>query len=157
VEVGFITNPEDLATMRTKKGRDGIAQNLFNAFSTFKKRYDGPSTDETPAPAPAPAPATAPAEAETPQTTEAPATADQPSDGPVYGTQILAIGKEMSQTDPFFKGYKPVVVKSGKLYKYIVETSSSLAEARKKYKAVQLKFPDAYLVKIADGATTPVR
>ena len=148
VEVGFITNPDDLATMRTEKGRDGIAKNLFNAFSTFKKRYDGSSADETPAPAPEAAPASQDEPA-------APATGK--AEGPVYGTQILAIGKEMSLTDPFFKGYKPVVVKSGKLYKYIVETSSSLAEAKKKYNAVQKKFPDAYLVKIEDGATSPVR
>ena len=152
VEVGFITNPDDLATMRSQKGRDGIAQNLFNAFSTFKKRYDGPSSaDETPATAPAatdPAPA-----AQEPTATPA----AEKTDGPVYGTQILAIGKEMSLTDPFFKGYKPVVVKSGKLYKYIVETSSSLAEAKKRYSAVQTKFPDAYLVKIENGATGPVR
>ena len=152
VEVGFITNPDDLATMRTEKGRDGIAQNLFNAFSTFKKRYDGPSADETTAPAPTPAPEAAPASQDKPA---APAT--EKTEGPVYGTQILAIGKEMSMTDPYFKGYKPVVVKSGKLYKYIVETSSSLAEAKKKYNAVQKKFPDAYLVKIEDGATSPVR
>ena len=148
VEVGFITNPDDLATMRSEKGRDGIAQNLFNAFSTFKKRYDGPSADETPAPAPQTAPAPADPQG-------APAAGN--TEGPVYGTQILAIGKEMSMTDPFFKGYKPVVVKNGKLYKYIVETSSSLAEAKKKYTAVQQKFPDAYLVKIEDGATAPLR
>jgi N-acetylmuramoyl-L-alanine amidase len=150
VEVGFITNPDDLATMRSEKGRDGIARNLFNAFSTFKKRYDGSSADETPAPAPAPE--AAPASKDKPA---APATGK--AEGPVYGTQILAIGKEMSLTDPFFKGYKPVVVKSGKLYKYIVETSSSLAEAKKKYSALQKIFPDAYLVKIEDGATSPVR
>ena len=150
VEVGFITNPDDLATMRSEKGRDGIAQNLFNAFSTFKKRYDGPSADETPTAPATPAPTTAEQQAATPSTAEK-------TDGPVYGTQILAIGKEMSLTDPFFKGYKPVVVKSGKLFKYIVETSSSLSEAKKKYNAVQQKFPDAYLVKIENGATGPVR
>lgn len=149
VEVGFITNPEDLATMRSEKGRDGIARNLFNAFSTFKKRYDGPSAGEAPAPAPAP-------EAASPSG-DKPAAPAAGTDETVYGTQILAIGKEMSPSDPFFKGYQPVVVRSGKLYKYIVETSSSLAEARKEYNAVQKKFPDAYLVKIEDGATAPVR
>ena len=147
VEVGFITNPDDLATMRSEKGRDGIASNLFKAFSTFKTRYDGTSKDvldEAPA-ANSGKDATAAIEAK-----ESPA-------GPVYGTQILAIGKEMPANDPFFKGYKPTVVKSGKLYKYVVETSSSLSDAKKKYAAVQKKFPDAYLVKIVDGATSPIR
>lgn len=156
VEVGFISNPDDLAILRTEKGRDGIAQNLYNAFSTFKARYDGTT-------APGTAAATTPAQekkadsgkaADTPVEQAAPA---QPAEGPVYGTQVLAIGKEMSPTDPYFKGYKPVVVKTGTLFKYIVETSASLAEAKKKYAAVQAKFPDAYLVKIENEATSPVR
>ena len=152
VEVGFITNPDDLATMRSEKGRDGIAQNLFNAFSTFKTRYDGvtepavqaATTEEKPS-----------VQAEAPKTEEA--TAAETADGPVYGTQILAIGKEMSLSDPYFKGYKPTVVKTGTLYKYIVETSASISEARKKFDSVRKNFPDAYLVKIENGVTAPVR
>lgn len=154
VEVGFITNPDDLATLRTEKGRDGIAQNLLNAFSTFKERYDGPSAETPAAPA---APATPPSASAVQEKTEEKPQAAETTDGPVYGTQILATGKDMPLTDPFFKGYKPVVVKSGTLNKYIVETSSSLAEAKKKYSAVHKDFPDAYLVKIENGATAPVR
>ena len=152
VEVGFITNPDDLATMRSEKGRDGIAQNLFNAFSTFKTRYDGVTepTVQTAATGEKPS-----VQAETPKTEEA--AAAETADGPVYGTQVLAIGKEMSLTDPYFKGYKPTVVKTGNLYKYIVETSASVEEARNKFASVQKKFPDAYLVKIENGATAPVR
>jgi len=152
VEVGFITNPDDLATMRSEKGRDGIAQNLFNAFSTFKTRYDGVTepTVQTAATGEKPS-----VQAETPKTEEA--AAAETADGPVYGTQVLAIGKEMSLTDPYFKGYKPTVVKTGNLYKYIVETSASISEARNKFASVQKKFPDAYLVKIENGATAPVR
>ena len=147
IEIGFISNADDLAVMRTEKGRDGIAQNIYSAFSTFKARYDGVSEPAAAAPA-TPAP-------------EKPAAAEEQkeeiTDGPVYGTQILAIGKEMSPEDPYFKGYRPTVVKTGTLYKYIVETSQSLPEAKKKYNAVQKNFPDAYLVKIENGATTPVR
>jgi N-acetylmuramoyl-L-alanine amidase len=151
VEVGFITNPDDLATMRSQKGRDGIAENLFKAFSTFKSRYDGPS-EETPVATTE----TTTSNSDKATTANSGETKESPA-GPVYGTQILAIGKKMADNDPFFKGYKPTVVKSGKLYKYVVETSASLAEAKKKYSAVQKKFPDAYLVKIVDGATSPVR
>ena len=153
VEVGFITNPDDLATMRTEKGRDGIAQNLFNAFSTFKNRYDGVSE-----------PVATPEEEINDKENAGQATSVISGEAevgveksPVYGTQILAIGKEMSLSDPYFKGYKPTVVKTGNLYKYIVETSTSLSEAKKKYSSVQKNFPDAYLVKIENGATAPVR
>ena len=52
VEVGFITNPTDLKTMRSVEGRDRIAGNLLKAFSVFKNRYDG-STGAPQEPAPA--------------------------------------------------------------------------------------------------------
>lgn len=154
IEVGFITNPDDLATMRSEKGRDGIAENIFQAFRTFKTRYDGTAPAAAAAPSSA-SPASAPAPAEKPEARQA--ASPTPSDGPLYGTQILATGKKMDLSDPFFKGYKPIVVQSGKLYKYIVETSASLKEAKGKYSAVQKKYPDAYLVKIQNGESSPVR
>ena len=40
IEVGFMSNPADLATLRTPEGRDAIATNIFNAFWAFKTRYD---------------------------------------------------------------------------------------------------------------------
>ena len=40
VEVGFMSNPNDLTTLRSPEGRDAIATNLFNAFWAFKTRYD---------------------------------------------------------------------------------------------------------------------
>ena len=49
VEVGFMTNPNDLQTMRSPEGRDKIASNLLKAIQTFKKRYDN-STSTTTAP-----------------------------------------------------------------------------------------------------------
>lgn len=40
IEVGFMSNPTDLATLRSEKGREAIATNIFNAFWAFKTRYD---------------------------------------------------------------------------------------------------------------------
>ena len=40
VEVGFISNDNDLAKMRSAEGRDKIAANLLKAFTTYKNRYD---------------------------------------------------------------------------------------------------------------------
>ena len=39
----------------------------------------------------------------------------------------------MDLNDPFFAGYKPTLVKSGKYNKYIVGISSSQAEAKKQF------------------------
>lgn len=166
IEIGFITNPDDLATMTTQEGRDGIAENIFKAFLNFKANYDNSTAADKeepahqpvtqPDPQPKEEPATKPEKAQEPQTpVQAPeATQD---DSPLYGVQVLATAKEMALDDPFFAGYKPVVVQTGKIYKYIIGTSHSLKEVKKNYQQYQAKFPDNFIVKIEDGKTVPVR
>ena len=158
IEVGFMSNPNDLATLRTEKGRDGIAEGIFHAFQTFKARYDGGTA---PAPAPAAKPAepapSAPAETVEPAEEKKAEEAVPSKEGPVYGIQVLAIGKEMKLNDPYFQGYKPTVVPAGKLNKYVICTSGSLKEVRQKFPQIQKKFKDCYIVKIEDGTTTPIR
>jgi N-acetylmuramoyl-L-alanine amidase len=146
IEVGFITNPDDLATMRSEKGRDQIAANIFRAFSLFKSGYDGSTTREAPAAAPVESPAPAP---EVVKAEEA--------QGVLFGTQILVLSRELPATDPAFHGYTPLRLLTGGLYKYIIGTSSSLTEAKKKYTDIVKYYPDAYLVKVADGKTSVVR
>ena len=150
VEVGFITNPEDLATMRSEKGRDGIAANLFKAFHTFKTRYDSSMAVEKEE---VPAVQQQPGQEEVPVPAEE---ADKP-EGPLYGVQVLATTKKMDEKDPFFAGYKPIVIQSGRMYKYVIIPSSSLKEVKANYKKIQSRFPDNFIVKIEEGKTTPVR
>ena len=60
--------------------------------------------------------------------------------------QVLATGKKMKPNDAFFKGYTPVEVRSGKLYKYILVAGDDLAAVRKKKKELDKKFPGCFLV-----------
>ena len=146
VEVGFMTNPNDLQTLRSPEGRDKIAANLLKAVQTFKKRYDN-STATTTAPQKAdkadvkPVPETKEVAAETPAVEAAPETS-----GTVYGVQVLATSKKMKPGDPFFKGYTPTEVVAGKLYKYIIVVGGDLADARKKKRELDQKFPGCFLV-----------
>ena len=66
VEVGFMTNPNDLKALCSPDDRDKIAENLLKAVKTFKKRYDN-STATTSAPEPAAKPEAAPAPADKPE------------------------------------------------------------------------------------------
>lgn len=164
VEVGFITNPEDLATMRSPEGRDAIAGNLLKAFSIFKVRYDGstpveeqPAAEQQPAAAPAPAQAEDKVQEQVQAQAQEQQAQEQVREGPLYGVQVLVTSKEMDPNDPFFCGYKPVMVKAGRMYKYIIGTSHSLKEVKKNYAKYQQKFPDNFIVKIEDGSTAPVR
>ena len=147
VEVGFMTNPNDLQTMRSPEGRDKIASNLLKAVQTFKKRYDNSTSTTTGTPQNTekadvkPAPETKDTVAATPAVENAPETS-----GVLYGVQVLATSKQMKSNDPFFKGYTPTEVTSGKLYKYIIVVGGDLAEARKKKRELNQKFPGCFLV-----------
>lgn len=152
IEVGFMTNPDDLAVMRSEAGRQGIADNIFKAFCVFKTRYDGsasipPVEDVKPVVTPSGEPAV-PAE---------PQHRNGPKDGVLYGIQVLAIGKKMDPKDPFFQGYEPMELKVGKLYKYIICPDTYLSQAKKSYTKVVTIFKDAYLVKVENGVSSPVR
>lgn len=155
IEVGFMSNPEDLATLRTEKGRDGIAEGIYEAFVAFKGRYDGEKPAvATPAPTPDPTPAPAPA----PKVTQKPAVAAAPvQEGVLYGIQILATSKTMDLKDPYFLGYEPTVVPVGKIKKYLICTSASLSEVKGKLPEIRKKINDCFVVKIENGTTTPVR
>lgn len=148
IEVGFMTNPQDLAVLRSEIGRDQIAQNIYKAFRIYKARYDREeiadqvgndvtaSNDASVTPGP-----------------------DRVSPEPkvLYGVQVLVSSKDMAESDPFFAGYKPMKLQAGKLVKYVVDVSEKLQDVKKKYPAIQKKFPDSYIVKVEDGATSPVK
>ena len=156
VEVGFITNANDLRALRSPEDRDRIAESLLKAVKAFKKRYDN-STAATTAPERAAKPEAAPAAESKPEPAAEPEAEPAPekaveSSGVVYGVQVLATSKKMKPTDAFFKGYAPLEVRSGKLYKYILVAGDDLAAVRKKKKELDKKFPGCFLVS-KDGET----
>lgn len=162
IEVGFMTNPEDLAVMRTAEGRDEIAGNIFRAFCVFKHRYDGsmiPKND----PIIAEQPVVAPVEkvADKPAAQPAPVVEKPVEDAVkadvVYGIQVMATGRRMDPMDPFFHGYEPMELQVGKLYKYIICTDPSLEKVKAQVKKVKSVFKDIYLVKVEDGTTSAAR
>lgn len=162
IEVGFMTNPEDLSVLRSADGRDEIASNIFRAFCVFKHRYDGSSLPQAaPQPEPEPEPQPEPQAQPQPEPQVQPQAVPQPEpqavDDTIYGIQVLASSKQLSPDDAFFKGYKPLVIKVDKLYKYIVCTDSSLAKVKSMYKKVSSTFKDSYVVKVQDGVSSPAR
>lgn len=161
VEVGFITNANDLKALRSPADRDRIADNLLKAVKAFKKRYDNsmtPAAATEPATKPEAAPAaeSKPEPVAKPEEQPAPEKAVEPS-GTIYGVQVLATGKKMKPTDAFFKGYTPLEVRSGKLYKYILVAGDDLAAVRKKKKELDKKFPGCFLVSKEGETLTRIR
>ena len=133
LELGFISNPSDLKVLNSSSGREEIATRLFNAFSSFKKKYDG-SLDY--------------------RTDAKPAVQQPAGDQVMYGVQVLLLSRKLKPDDRAFKGYEAEVFQSGKMYKYIIGTSSTEDGARKFMSSVRKKFPDSFIVKIENGEVT---
>ena len=135
IEIGFLSNQDDLAILRTETGRDQIADNIFRAFRTFKTKYDGSVTVE---------------EARKPEQPAKPEVKPEPNETVKYGVQVLVSSRNMDPKDPFFCGYTPVMIKSGKYNKYVIGVSTSQAEVKKTYQKVQKIFPDSFIIKITE-------
>ena len=149
VECGFMSNPSDLATLRTPEGRDAIAQAVADAFTNYKKKYDGVAARKEEA--------AATGTADAPATTPAPAPETVRKDGVLYGTQVLATGKTMSPKDPFFAGYVPVEIKGTRLNKYVIGHSTDEAEARRLNRDIRKKFEDSFMVRIEGDSVTRIQ
>ena len=141
LELGFISNSADLKVLNSEKGRSQIASRLFDAFRKFKTKYDS-SLDLS-------AQSLSVTEA-SPQTSST--IAGLPSgESAMYGIQIMASGREISATDKSFKGYRPLVVRDGSLYKYVICVSGEEKDVRSELRSVARKFPGAFVVEIRNG------
>ena len=156
LEYGFMTNPEDLATLRSEASLDKIVDNLFSSFVEYKEAYDASvAIGDTAA---QPGKAETAADPERGQAAKAAKAEETPSDSPVfYGIQVLASSKEMSPSDRFFKGKEMISVRSGKLYKYIVCPSDDLDSAKKKHAEIKSVFPESFVVKVEGGSVTMIK
>lgn len=151
VELGFISNLDDLSELLKESSRQDIADRLFYAFREYKEQYDG-TVDLTPVAQPEPAVAQPEAKPAQPVTVaDTPAASASPV---LYGTQIFALSRLLEEGDPRFLGWKPEIVQLGSLYKYIIGVSVSPDQARKNNVAIRQEYPGSFMVSISDGVTT---
>ena len=135
IELGFISNANDIRTLTDKAGQQRIAENIFKAFKAYKKSYD----TEVIIPASS-APDNITAEKPNIQTTA-------PADGK-FGIQILAAKKLLPKDAPELKGWNCRYIKSGRTYKYYVGSYSTKDEAREALPRVRNSFPGAFIINI---------
>lgn len=147
LEFGFMTSPDDLRILRTEEKIQEIVDRLFAAFTEYKTSYDK---------------SVALGEKPQPESKERPAVQETVVPAPegelvLYGTQILASGRQMAADDKFFKGLETVSVKVGNLYKYIALPDGDPVRAKENFSKVKKYFPDAFLVKIENGQISRVK
>lgn len=133
VELGYISNQNDLAALRQENNRASLAERLFEAFREYKLSYDG--EDARPE-----------EEAAEP---EAPAVR--------YGIQISATTRTIPAGSAMLMGYEPLVVRVGSLNKYVIAVSENLDKVKEKLPEVRKKIPDCFIVRISNGEISIVR
>mgnify|MGYP002624402473 FL=1 len=145
VELGFISNQNDLANLKQESKREDLAERLFQAFKEYKGIYDSSLDIHR-------------EESETALTTEktvfVPGTLSDECNTIRYGTQIFASSRSIDVSDPAFMGYTPTVINIGSLNKYIIGVFESEDEARKANQDIKIKYPGSFMVKLGpDGVT----
>ena len=145
VELGFITNASDRATLALGAKREQLAGNLFDAFCSFKEQYEGGGQESVPA-----QPEPEVKESETPPQTEASGQADTPiSEDAFYAVQIFALSKELEAGAPQFKGEKDIHrFRVGNVFKYTAGVFKTEAEAAASVTKLSEKFPGCFVVKV---------
>ena len=148
IECGFISNLNDLSTLRSAAKLDEIAEGIFKAFKQFKTDYD--RSLNVAIPQSAQTSSAKPSEPEASKASEKP-TAEEAratSDGPWFGTQILALSRRLSDDDPVFHGQKVTAVRDGNIYRYIAGCSADRKEALAESRVLKKTFPDSFLVRV---------
>ena len=158
VELGFISNSEDLSVLRQEDKREDLATRLFEAFREYKALYDS-SMDVRPASRSEEAPkveATAPKpEAAAVQTVAKTREPEPPAPAPAsgrsqvrYGTQIFAASREIPPGDKLFLGYQPEIIRIGSLKKYVIGVCPTEQEARDRFEEIKKEYPGCFLVRM---------
>ena len=169
VELGFISNDQDLTALRQDKNRESLADCLYEAFKAYKTDYDnsmeispraslGRNDNST----------SATSKEGVANSKEGLTNSDISSEGAaeversqsvMYGVQIATLSRELPEGDSRLLGYKPLVKKTpnGNLYRHVIAISSTKEEAQSKMDAIRKKYPDCFLVKIEGEALSRVR
>lgn len=165
-EIGFMSNAQELAFMKSEKGQTEIARSLLKAVKDYSAYVMGarvpeegvvPEKDTTVTAQPAAKPET-PAEKPASETSkpaqkpgEKPAAKPAAKEQPVrYAVQVLASPKAVALGSAHFKSYRNKVKQYSSegtyRYKYCVFECDDRAAAQKKLAEVRKEFPKAFVV-----------
>jgi len=143
IEMGFISNADEEAYLKSDQGKREIAEALFDAFVNYYK----------------PASKVAKSVEEKPVSTDTLATspnrpiAQSPiassPDSPIWRVQIFVSRTLLPKSDPNFKGITQYTYKeSNGIYKYMIGECATREEAAALRDQLKDKFPDCFVVKL---------
>lgn len=119
VELGFMSNPDDLRSLRSASGRQAMAEGIFRAVRNYKRSYEKGAGSLAAAPEKR------------------------------FRIQLMASSRILEQDSREFKGLTGCErIRSGKLYKYTYGRYATEAEARKALPEIRKRFPEAFVIEV---------
>ena len=154
VELGFISNNSDLAILVKKENQQKMAKSIFDAFSNFKRVYEGDGSAPLISPATSPVPVKTISVPSNPQSVRE----ESPTPDGYYSIQILAVTKILRSGAADLKGVKEFGYKKvGAFYKYHTGTFTEQEDAAKFLKDIRKRFPQAFLIRIENNTIVPLK
>lgn len=148
VELDFICNPDSERFLASDKGRDDLAQAIYNGIATYRRGLKAPAKVGKPVKSDKAndSSAGAPREKATSKTTE---------NKIVYKVQILTADRPLDKNDSRLRGLTDVdSYRHGGAVKYTVGSFATSAEAQKCLAKLKERFPDAFVIKTKNGKRT---
>ena len=167
IELDFICNPTQEKYLASTDGQEQLSQSIFNAFQVYYNTYGihgdvkfvkSKQTKKTKiisvktesVKGEEGVPIVSKSSNVKEETNTEQVAVDENNE--IYRIQILTSNKQLNDGDQEFRGLSPMwKYKDGTIYKYTVESTNSLDEAKKLLKSVQKKFPQAFIVKFLNG------
>ena len=164
LELAFISNPTEYEYLASATGQEEIAKRLFNAFKSYKAKYDASMRmEEEPSAKSLASPEATAALADAVTSALAMSEETSKQEGDVteeyYGIQIMGLGRKLKENDPALKGLKVSAVKASdsSIYKYVTGKEKNKEAAQSQLKEVRKKFPEAFVVKVTGDKVERVR
>ncbi len=162
IEMGFISNPKEGATLDSEEGQMEIAQAIANAIVSYKKDYFGSGENENEIkpsqrivePEKKTDDEVKPSQGNTGSNAAAKEDKTLANGSVIFKVQISASSKKLETIPSNFKGLKNISVTTdnGTLYKYMYGETSDYDEARQNLAEAKAKgFDSAYLIAFRDG------
>lgn len=149
IELGFISNKEETAYLKSEKGQSELAESIAKAILSYKNNYYSYSE---------PFNYSFTQNEDTTSTSEDLTTETVNTNQAVFKIQISASGSNLETKSQNFKGLSPVSKsKSGNLYRYYYGETNSYQTAQNLLKQAQQKgYNDAYIVAFKEGQQVKV-
>ena len=152
IELDYICNAEAERFMHSDKGKDKLAQAIFNAFSTYYNHHKNDAHGPRVGKAVPPVKSLKEPSTESGKPSKTSAKSSAPLKGVTYHVQILSARKKIPDGDHEIKGVPDVnFFKDGKFYKYYSGSFKSQNEAKKHLAKMKKRFPKAFIIKMRDG------